>query len=336
MKGDPTNHGDGAVEPRRDLLPGRQGRRRQARTGTARSRPTASWSRRASTSRRSSSSRCARSATPRTRPGRSSRTTPATTCRTRSASTTTTSRPTGSTACVYMEGWQKNKNRLDLAKLLLDEGKKRNEKYAAAQNAYGLYCMHRDALNEALAVVRGRGRARPQVRRGPDQRRPAHAGLPQVRHRQGACSRRSLEIEPKNYEAIIGLGIAMRGLSDLDGAEAQYKKAEAARPAARRGLLQPRRALQGLPGDQAEPIRQGVQASQLTVPAGAGLLQPVPGQGRRGLRQGRGQEQHRGLRQGHQAARQAHHRSLRTCPAAPTPSPAPRPAGRPRPCEESK
>ena len=51
---------------------------------------------------------------------------------------------------VYMEGCQKNKNRLDLAKLLLDEGKKRNEKYAPLQNAYGLYYMHRNALSQAL------------------------------------------------------------------------------------------------------------------------------------------------------------------------------------------
>ena len=49
-----------------------------------------------------------------------------------------TSRPTPCTASIYMEGSQKNKNRLDLAKLLLDEGKKRNEKYAPLQNAYGL------------------------------------------------------------------------------------------------------------------------------------------------------------------------------------------------------
>ena len=31
---------------------------------------------------------------------------------------------------IYMEGWKSNKNRLDLAKLLLDEGKKRNDKFA--------------------------------------------------------------------------------------------------------------------------------------------------------------------------------------------------------------
>src|SRR5690606_11735650 len=53
-------------------------------------------------------------------------------------------------ALVYMEGWKQNKNRLDLAKLLLDEGKKRNEKFAPLQNAYGLLYMHRGALSLAL------------------------------------------------------------------------------------------------------------------------------------------------------------------------------------------
>jgi tetratricopeptide (TPR) repeat protein len=35
-----------------------------------------------------------------------------------------------------------------------------------------------------------------------------------------------LELQPKNYDAMNGLGAALRGLKDLDGAEAQYKKAK--------------------------------------------------------------------------------------------------------------
>jgi len=54
-------------------------------------------------------------------------------------------------ALLYMEGYQANKNRLDLAKLMLDEGKKRNEKFAPLQNAYGLWYLHKGRLNEALA-----------------------------------------------------------------------------------------------------------------------------------------------------------------------------------------
>jgi tetratricopeptide (TPR) repeat protein len=36
---------------------------------------------------------------------------------------------------------------------------------------------------------------------------------------------KAIELSPKSYDAYIGLGIALRGLKDLDGAEAQYKKA---------------------------------------------------------------------------------------------------------------
>ena len=52
---------------------------------------------------------------------------------------------------VYMEGRQKNKNRLDLAKLLLDEGAKRSKTYAPLENARGLYFLYRNSLSEALA-----------------------------------------------------------------------------------------------------------------------------------------------------------------------------------------
>src|SRR5678815_2581258 len=126
---------------------------------------------------------------------------------------------------VYMEGWQKNKNRLDLAKLLLDEAKKRNEKFAPLQNAYGLYYMHRNALSEALthfqAAVELDGKfaeARMNV------------GLTTLGFRKYDVAKEQfskvLDLSPKNYDAMIGLGIALRGLKQFEDAEAQYKKAQ--------------------------------------------------------------------------------------------------------------
>jgi tetratricopeptide (TPR) repeat protein len=41
-----------------------------------------------------------------------------------------------------------------------------------------------------------------------------------------AAFEKVLSQQPKNYDAVIGLGIAQRGLGDLDGAEASYKKAK--------------------------------------------------------------------------------------------------------------
>ncbi|MCA9676059.1 MAG: tetratricopeptide repeat protein [Kofleriaceae bacterium] len=127
---------------------------------------------------------------------------------------------------VYMEGWEKNKNRLDLAKLLLDEATKRNDKYAPLQNAYGLWYMHKNNLTEALARFQqavdldgNYAEARMNV------------GLITLGFRKYDVAKdqftKVLELtNNKSYDALIGLGIAQRGLGDLDGAEASYKRAK--------------------------------------------------------------------------------------------------------------
>lgn len=126
---------------------------------------------------------------------------------------------------IYMEGFKKNKNRLDLAKLLLDEGKKRNEKYAPLQNAYGLLYMHRGALSLALTNFQSAVELDPKFAEARQ-----NVGLTTLGFRNYEVSKEQftkvLELQPKNYDAMIGLGAALRGLKDLDGAEAQYKKAK--------------------------------------------------------------------------------------------------------------
>jgi tetratricopeptide (TPR) repeat protein len=126
---------------------------------------------------------------------------------------------------LYMEGWQQNKNRLLLAKLLMDEGQKRNAKYPALLNAYGLYWMHRGSLNEALASFTEAVAGDPKFVEA-----RINAGLLTLGFRKYDVAKemftKALEIAPKNYDATIGLGVAERGLNDLDGAEAQYKKAQ--------------------------------------------------------------------------------------------------------------
>ncbi len=125
---------------------------------------------------------------------------------------------------VYMEGFQRNKNRLDLAKLLLDEGKKRDEKYAPLQNAYGLYYLHRNALSEALQYFQGAVTMDPKFIEA-----RMNVGLITLGFRKYDTAREQfsavLQLQPKNYDAMIGLGAALRGLKDLDNAEVQYKKA---------------------------------------------------------------------------------------------------------------
>ena len=125
---------------------------------------------------------------------------------------------------VYMEGWQANKNRLDLAKTLLDEASKRNPRYAPLQNAYGLFYMHKASLNQALQAFNAAVEADPKFVEA-----RINVGLVTLGFRKYDVARdmfsKAIELAPKNYDAYIGLGIALRGLKDLDGAEAQYKKA---------------------------------------------------------------------------------------------------------------
>ncbi|HEX3766172.1 MAG TPA: tetratricopeptide repeat protein [Kofleriaceae bacterium] len=125
---------------------------------------------------------------------------------------------------VYMEGSQANKNRLDLAKLLLDEASKRNEKFAPLQNAYGLLYMHRGSINQALQAFNAAVELDPRFIEA-----RMNVGQVTLGFRKYDTARdmfsKVIELAPKNYDAYIGLGIALRGLKDLDGAEAQYKKA---------------------------------------------------------------------------------------------------------------
>ena len=125
---------------------------------------------------------------------------------------------------IYMEGFQKNKNRLDLAKLLLEEGKKRREKFAPLQNAYGLLYMHKNALSEALKNFQAAVELDPKFVEA-----RMNVGLTTLGFRNYALAKDQftevLKIQPKNYDALIGLGNALRGVNDFEGAEREYKKA---------------------------------------------------------------------------------------------------------------
>ncbi len=129
-------------------------------------------------------------------------------------------------ALTFMEGRAKNKNRLDLAKLLLDEADKKPAaaKYAPLVNARGLLFLHRNALSEALKYFQS---AVEMDSKFVEAR--MNVGLTTLGFRKYDTAKEQftavLGQQPKNYDAIIGLGIAMRGMGDLDGAEGQYKKA---------------------------------------------------------------------------------------------------------------
>lgn len=125
---------------------------------------------------------------------------------------------------VYLEGSERNKNRLDLAKLLLDEGAKRDDKYAPLYNARGLLQMKRNNQGEALAnfkkaVALDEGFVEARMNVG-----NLTLGFRKYDESEVEFSK-VLELDPQSYDALVGLGIAQRGLGKLDDAEASYKKA---------------------------------------------------------------------------------------------------------------
>ncbi len=127
---------------------------------------------------------------------------------------------------VYMEGFEKNRNRLDLAKLLLEEGEKRNAKYAPLQHALGLLALNRNNLTDAL----GRFQAAVELD-GNFAKARQNVGLITLGTRRYDVAKEQFEkvlsLEPKNYDAMIGLGVAQRGLGDFKSAEETYNKAKA-------------------------------------------------------------------------------------------------------------
>jgi len=126
---------------------------------------------------------------------------------------------------VYMEGRQKNRNRLDLAKLLLEEGEKKNPKYAPLQHALGLLSLAKNNLTEALQRFQTAVDLDPNFAEA-----HMNLGLIQLGTRRYDVAKSEFDKviarEPKNYDAYIGLGVAQRGLGDLNGAEVSYKKAK--------------------------------------------------------------------------------------------------------------
>lgn len=130
---------------------------------------------------------------------------------------------------VYMEGYQKNRNRLDLAKLLLEEGEKRNPKYAPLQHALGLLALSKNNMTDALQ----RFQAAVELD-GEFAEARQNVGLITLGTRRYDVAKEQfskvLQLDSKNYDALIGLGIAQRGLGDLDAAEETYKKAKGLEP----------------------------------------------------------------------------------------------------------
>jgi Flp pilus assembly protein TadD len=122
---------------------------------------------------------------------------------------------------VYLEGSERNKNRLDLAKLLLDEAAKHNEKYAPLMNARGLLAMRRNSVGSALDKFMQAVQLDPTFLEA-----RLNVGNITLNFRKYDTAEEQFSYvigkSPKNYGALIGLGIAQRGLGKIDDAEKNY------------------------------------------------------------------------------------------------------------------
>jgi tetratricopeptide (TPR) repeat protein len=128
-------------------------------------------------------------------------------------------------AMVFMEGRKKNKNRLDLAKLLMDEAEKRNANYAPLKNARGLFFLYRNAISEAIKQFEAAVQLDPKFTEARMNVALANLGFRRYDAAKEQFSK-VIELDPKRYDALVGLGIALRGQGDFSGAEAQYKRAK--------------------------------------------------------------------------------------------------------------
>ena len=68
----------------------------------------------------------------------------------------------------------------------------------------------------------------------------------------------AVELNPKSYDAHVGLGAALRGLNDAEGAKKQYEEAKGIDGSSSRGLLQPRHSLPGLMSGSVADMKQAL------------------------------------------------------------------------------
>lgn len=131
-------------------------------------------------------------------------------------------------ALVYMENAEKNRARLDVAKLLLDEGKKRDAKYPPLWNAWGQLELKKDNVGKALEMFRQAVALKPDFVE-------ARMNVAQVvlsfRKYEEAAENFKFVLEAKGqsketlYDAHVGYGVALRGMKKIDEAQAEYEAA---------------------------------------------------------------------------------------------------------------
>ncbi len=129
-------------------------------------------------------------------------------------------------ALIYMEGAEKNRNRLELANLLLTEGKKRNDKYAPLWNAMGLLQMRWNNVAKALEDFRQAVTLDPRLVE--PRMNVAQISLSSRNYDDAENQfREVLKLRKNDYGALVGLGVALRGQATVLRSAGQTDKFQA-------------------------------------------------------------------------------------------------------------
>lgn len=119
--------------------------------------------------------------------------------------------------------------KLDMARLVTEQARKLDDRYAPIHNTAGLIALKRNNVTSALASFKRAAELDPNLL-------AAHLNIGSITlnfrdYTTAAESfRHVLKFEPKNFDALMGLGVALRGLRQPAEAEKQYLEAGKANP----------------------------------------------------------------------------------------------------------
>jgi len=129
-------------------------------------------------------------------------------------------------AQVYWEWGREEPERLALAAVICRQAQLVDPDYAPLYDTWGLIDIARGDLTEASAKLA-------EARRLDPDRYEAHMNFGQLTLSQRAYAdgaeafRDALRLRPRSYDATVGLGVALRGLGEMEAAEARYRAAVA-------------------------------------------------------------------------------------------------------------
>ena len=135
---------------------------------------------------------------------------------------------------------------------------------------------------------------------------------------------KAVELAPKNYDAIIGLGIALRGLNDLDGAEAATRRRQQLDPRSGEAYYN----LGVLYKDFRATKQEDLQGVSDMYDRRSDFFQQFLDKDGAPTDKAEAKEQHRRLRQDHHADREVHQEPGEHAGAAPAPTRGARPRHR--------